>query len=307
MTEALIQGLLLGGFYAILAAGLSLMFGVMRIINLAHGDLAIVGAFGVIALTERTGLSPWLALALVLPVMALVGIALQRWLFARTLRAGILLPLLVTFGLGAVLQNTLYGAFGSEARSLGSALGDLAWASWELPGGIVVGQLPVITFVIAVAVLGALQLLLNHTRLGRAIRAAASDPEAAALCGVDARRVHRAAAAIAVALAGLAGAALAMQATVEPYGGPTLLIQAFEAVVIGGIGSLWGTLLGGVLLGVAQSLGALWSPQGFQLAGHLLFLAVLGARLWRNHRHQLGRPALPAWRHPRAARKAVRA
>lgn len=307
MTEALIQGLLLGGFYAILAAGLSLMFGVMRIINLAHGDLAIVGAFGVIALTERFGLSPWLALTLVLPVMALIGIALQRWLFARTLRAGILLPLLVTFGLGAVLQNTLYGVFGSEARSLGSALGELAWASWELPGGIVVGQLPVIIFVIAVVVLGALQLLLNHTRLGRAIRAAASDPEAAALCGVDARRVHRAAAAIAVALAGLAGAALAMQATVEPYGGPTLLIQAFEAVVIGGIGSLWGTLLGGVLLGVAQSLGALWAPQGFQLAGHLLFLAVLGARLWRQHRHQLGRPALPGWRQLRAARKAVRA
>jgi branched-chain amino acid transport system permease protein len=114
------------------------------------------------------------------------------------------------------------------------------------------------------------------------------------------------AAAIAVALAGLAGALLAMQATVEPYGGPMLLIQAFEAVVIGGIGSLWGTLLGGVLLGVAQSLGALWSPQGFQLAGHLLFLAVLGARLWRNHRHQLGRPALPRWRHP-SARKAARA
>jgi branched-chain amino acid transport system permease protein len=260
----------------------------------------------VIALTERFGLSPWLALALVLPVMALIGIGLQRWLFARTLRAGILLPLLVTFGLGAVLQNALYGVFGSEARSLGNALGDLAWASWELPGGIIVGQLPVIIFAIAVAVLAGLQLMLSYTRLGRAIRAAASDPEAAALCGVDATRVHRAAAAIAVALAGLAGALLAMQATVEPYGGPMLLIQAFEAVVIGGIGSLWGTLLGGVLLGVAQSLGALWSPQGFQLAGHLLFLAVLGARLWRQHRHQLGRPALPRWRHA-SARKAVRA
>jgi branched-chain amino acid transport system permease protein len=296
MIDALIQGLLLGGYYAILAAGLSLMFGVMRIINLAHGDLAIAGAFGVLALTEHLGLSPWTALALVLPVMALAGIVLQRWLFARTLRAGILLPLLVTFGLGAVLQNGLYGVFGSEARSLGNALGDLAWASWALPGGIIVGQLPVIVFLIAVAVLAGLQLMLSYTRLGRAIRAAASDPEAAALCGVDASRVHRAAAAIAVALAGLAGALLAMQATVDPYGGPMLLIQAFEAVVIGGIGSVWGTLLGGVLLGVAQSLGALWSPQGFQLAGHLLFLAVLGARLWRQHRHNLGRPALPGWR-----------
>lgn len=298
MIDALVQGLLLGGFYAILAAGLSLMFGVMRIINLAHGDLAIAGAFGVLALTEHAGLSPWTALAVVLPLAALAGMALQHWLFARTLRAGILLPLLVTFGLGAVLQNGLYGLAGSEARSLGNALGDLAWASWELPGGIVVGQLPVITFMLAVAVLAGLQVMLSATKLGRAIRCAASDPEAAALCGVDARHVHRAAAAIAVALAALAGALLAMRATVEPYGGPMLLIQAFEAVVIGGIGSLWGTLLGGVLLGVAQSLGALWAPQGFQLAGHLLFLAVLGARLWRQHRHMLGRPALPRIRRP---------
>lgn len=306
MIDALIQGLLLGGYYAILAAGLSLMFGVMRIINLAHGDLAMVGAFGVLALTEHAGLSPWTAVAAMLPALALLGIALQRWLFARTLQAGILLPLLVTFGLGTLLQNLLYGLFGSQARSLGEALGDLAWASWELPGGIVVGQLPVITFAIAVVVLAGLQLMLSRTRLGRAIRAAASDPEAAALCGVDARRVHRAAAAIAVALAGLAGALLAMRATVEPYAGPMLLIQAFEAVVVGGIGSLWGTLLGGVLLGLAQSLGALWSPQGFQLAGHLLFLAVLGLRLWRQHRHRLGRPALPGWR-GRVSRKAARA
>jgi branched-chain amino acid transport system permease protein len=301
MIEAVLQGILLGGHYAILAAGLSLMFGVMRIINLAHGDLAILGAYAVLMLVERLGVSPWWALVWVLPAMALLGMALQRWLFARTLRAGILLPLLVTFGLGAVLQNGLYGVFGSEARSLGTAIGGLSWASWTLPGGIVVGQLPVLTLALAVAVLASLQLMLTKTRLGRAIRAAASDPEAAALSGVDPRRVHRAAAAIAVALAALAGTLLAMQSLVEPYAGPMLLIQAFEAVVIGGIGSLWGTLLGGVLLGVAQSLGALVSPQGFQLAGHGLFLAVLGARLWRQHRHAQGRPWLPALRLRRAA------
>ena len=301
MIEALLQGVLLGGHYAILAAGLSLMFGVMRIVNLAHGDLAILGAYAVLMLVERFEMSPWWALVWVLPAMALLGMALQRWLFARTLRAGILLPLLVTFGLGAVLQNGLYGVFGSEARSLGNAIGNLSWASWTLPGGIVVGQLPVLSLGLAIAVLAGLQLMLSTTRLGRAIRAAASDPEAAALSGVDARQVHRAAAAIAVALAGLAGSLLAMRALVEPYAGPMLLIQAFEAVVIGGIGSLWGTLLGGVLLGVAQSLGALVSPQGFQLAGHVLFLAVLGGRLWRQHRHAQGRPWLPALRLRRAA------
>lgn len=292
MTDALVQGVLLGGYYAVLAAGLSLMFGVMRIINLAHGDLAMVGAYLVLALTAA-GLPWWGAALLALPVMALVGALLQRWVLARTLRAGVLLPLLVTIGLGALLQNLLYGVFGSEARSLADALGPLSWASWTLPGGIVVGQVPMLTLLLAVAVLAALQLMLQRSRLGRAIRASASDPEAAALNGVDAARVHRAAAGIAVALAALAGTLLALRATVEPYAGPLLLISAFEAVVIGGIGSLWGTLLGGVLLGLAQSLGAMVSPAGFQLAGHGLFLAVLGWRLWCQHRAAHGRSVWP--------------
>jgi branched-chain amino acid transport system permease protein len=221
---------------------------------------------------------------------------LQQWVLARTLRAGVLLPLLVTMGLGALIQNGLYGVFGSEARSLADALGELSWASWTLPGDIVVGQLPVLTLVLGVAVLAGLQGMLSWTRMGRSIRAASSDPEAAALCGVDAASVHRAAAAISVALAALAGAMLATRATIEPYAGPLLLIMAFEAVVIGGIGSLWGTLLGGILLGLAQSFGALVSPQGFQLGGHLLFLAVLGGRLWNQYRHGLG---LSIWPTPR--------
>lgn len=292
MTDALIQGTLLGGYYAVLAAGLSLMFGVMRIINLAHGDLAMAGAYGVLWLVGL-GWSPWLAVPVTVLVMGALGTLLQRWVLARTLLAGVLLPLLVTMGLGALIQNGLYGLFGSEARSLADALGELSWASWTLPGDIVVGQLPVLTLVLGVAVLGALQGLLSWTRLGRSIRAAASDPEAAALCGVDADQVHRAAAAISVGLAALAGVMLASRATVEPYGGPLMLILAFEAVVIGGIGSLWGTLLGGILLGLAQSLGALISPQGFQLGGHALFLAVLGIRLWRQHRHGLGLSGWP--------------
>ncbi|CAM8632846.1 LivH Branched-chain amino acid ABC-type transport system, permease components [Comamonadaceae bacterium] len=287
MMDALIQGTLLGGYYAVLAAGLSLMFGVMRIINLAHGDLAMLGAFLVLWLVGL-GWSPWLAVLATVPAMGVVGMLLQQWVLARTLRSGVLLPLLVTMGLGALIQNALYGVFGSEARSLADALGELSWASWTLPGDIIVGQLSVMTLVLGVAVLAALQALLSWTRLGRSIRAASSDPEAAALCGVDAGRVHRAAAAISVGLAALAGAMLATRATIEPYGGPLLLIMAFEAVVIGGIGSLWGTLLGGILLGLAQSFGALVSPQGFQLGGHLLFLAVLGVRLWKQYRDGLG-------------------
>ena len=302
MIDALIQGTLLGGYYAVLAAGLSLMFGVMRIINLAHGDLAMVGAFLVLWLVGL-GWSPWLAIVVAVPVMGAGGMLLQQWVLARTLRSGVLLPLLVTMGLGALIQNGLYGVFGSEARSLADALGELSWASWTLPGGIVVGRLPVLTLVLGVAVLAGLQAMLSWTRVGRSIRAASSDPEAAALCGVNAASVHRAAAAISVGLAALAGAMLATRATIEPYAGPLLLIMAFEAVVIGGIGSLWGTLLGGVLLGLAQSFGALVSPQGFQLGGHLLFLAVLGGRLWTQYRHGLGLSIWPSPRRttPRAA------
>jgi len=288
MLDAALQGILLGGYYAVLAAGLSLMFGVIRFINLAHGDLAILGAYLVLFCAERFGLSPWLALVLVLPVMGLFGWVLQGALFARTMRGGFLLPLLTTFGLGAVLQNGMFGLFGSDARSLGNAIGSLSWESWQLPFGISLGKLPVITFGIAVFVLVALQLVLSHTRLGRAIRATSADAEAAELVGVDARTVHRAAAAIAVALAGLAGALLAMRALVNPYAGPAQLIFAFEAVVIGGIGSLWGTLVGGIILGVAQSFGSLLSPQWFQLAGHVVFLGVLGARLYFSHAGRRG-------------------
>lgn len=288
MLDALIQGILLGGYYAILAAGLSLMFGVVRFINLAHGDLSILGAFLALFAVEVLGLDPWVAVVLVLPVMALIGWLLQAVLFARTIKGGFLLPLLTTFGLGAVLQNGMFGLFGSDTKSLGNHIGNLSWSSWQLPFDISVGKLPVITFAIAVAVLVTLQIVLSHTKLGRAIRATSSDPEAAELSGVNARNVHRAAAAIAVALAGLAGAFLAMRAQINPYAGPAQLIFAFEAVVIGGIGSLWGTLIGGIVLGVAQSLGATFSAQWFQLSGHLVFFGVLGVRLYMAHAHHRG-------------------
>jgi branched-chain amino acid transport system permease protein len=289
MLDALVQGVLLGGYYALLAAGLSLMFGVVRFINLAHGDLAILGAYLCITLVSKLGVNPWLAALLVIPVMAALGWVLQATLFQRTLKGGPLMPLLTTFGLGAVLQNGIYGGWGSNTVSLGNAIGPLSYASWSVPVlNISVGVLPVLTFASALVLLLALQALLHHSRLGRAIRATASDAEAAQLSGIDTLRVHRAAAAIAVALASVAGVFLAMRGLVEPYSGPVQLIFAFEAVVIGGIGSLRGTLIGGVVLGVAQSLGALLAPQWFQLAGHLVFLLVLGARMLQEFVHMRG-------------------
>lgn len=279
--QALIQGVLLGGYYAIIAVGLSLMVGVVRFINLAHGDLAVLGALLTIALVQVAGLPLPVALAIMLPVMALLGWVMHAALFERAMRGGLLLPILVTIGLGAALQNGMFGIWGSNTRSLGADIGNLSWASWTLPGGILVGQLPVIIFGTAIVVIGALHLMLKHTKLGRAIRATAADPEAAEICGVDARRAHRAAAAIAVALAALAGAFLAMRGQVTPYSGPVQLIFAFEAVVIGGIGSIWGTLIGGIVLGVSQALGGVISNQASLLAGHLVFVAVLVWRLSR--------------------------
>jgi branched-chain amino acid transport system permease protein len=282
MLEAVIQGTLLGGYYAVLAAGLSLMFGVVRFINLAHGDMAVLGAMIALWLVQALGLGVGLAIAITLPLMAALGWLLQRFIFERALAGGFLIPILTTIGLGAALQNAMFGVFGSDTKSLGAHIGTLSWASWQLPGGIYLGQLPVYMFLTAVLVLAALHLMLTRTAYGRAVRATSTDPEAAALCGIDARKVHRGTAAIAVALAGLAGIFLALRAQVTPFVGPMLLIFAFEAVVIGGIGSLRGTLIGGIALGVAQALSGLISPQFSVLGGHCVFLMVLVCRLMQG-------------------------
>ncbi len=278
LTSAIIQGTLLGGYYAIIAAGLSLMVGVVRFINLAHGDMAVLGALITISLVGALGISVLWAIVIMLPCMALLGWVMHATLFDRAMKGGFLLPILVTIGLGAAMQNGMFGIWGSNTRSLGADIGSLSWASWFLPGGIIVGKLPVIIFATAVLVVGALHVMLRKTKLGRAIRATASDPEAAEMCGIDARQAHRAASAIAVTLAALAGVFLAMRGQVTPYSGPAQLIFAFEAVVIGGLGSLWGTLIGGIVLGLSQSLGGLISAQASLLTGHLVFIAVL---IWR--------------------------
>jgi branched-chain amino acid transport system permease protein len=277
--DQLIQGVLLGGYYALIACGLSFMYGVMRIINLAHGSLAVLAAFALFVLADRYGISPFLGLVVVLPGMAAIGWGLHRAVLERSLRGGFLLPLLSTFGLSIVIDNLLFQAFGADTRSLAPYIGSLSYDSWPLTEDIAIGQLAAGTFAVAVLVLGGLHLFLARTPLGRAIRAVAEDPDTVGLVGIDARRVSAIAAAIALAAVGLAGAALAMRATFDPYAGAPQLIFAFEAAVIGGAGSLWGTLAGGVVLGVAQSVGAQIIPQGFLIGGHLVFLVILLTRL----------------------------
>lgn len=279
-VNQILQGILLGGYYALLACGLSFMFGVMRIINLAHGSLAVVAAYLLFALAERSEIHPFVGLAAVAPAMAAVGWILHRLVFERSARAGELVPILSTFGLAIVLDNSLFARFGADTRSLAPYIDTLSYDSWTLPGDISVGQLSLLTFGVAVVLLGGLHLLLGRTDLGRRIRAAAADSDTAQLVGVNARAVYASATVIAMITVAIAGAFMAMRATFDPYTGPQQLIFAFEAVVIGGAGSLWGTLIGGVVLGVAQSIGAQIHPQGFLIAGHVVFLVILLARLY---------------------------
>ena len=275
--NAIIQGVMLGGLYALFASGLSLMFGVMRIINLAHGDIAILGAYLMWELVDRSAMSPFLAALIILPVMLVLGYALQILLLERSLQGGPLVPLLTTFGLAIVIQNVLLQVFSPDVQSLGGNAGEITTASWQITDELSIPGLGVLTLAVAVAALAGLQLLLSRTRLGREMRATAQDPDTAQLVGINARDVYAKATAIAVATAALAGLFLAIRSTFEPSSGPTQLIFAFEAVVIGGFGSLWGTLVGGIVLGVAQAIGEQINPQYSILAGHLIFLAVLAS------------------------------
>lgn len=274
--NAILQGVLLGGLYALLAAGLSLMFGVMRIVNLAHGALAVGAAYIGLVLVESTGISPFLAMVVVVPVMAALGYLLQWGILNRALSMSGLAPLLAAFGLAVVLTQLMQLGFTSDSRSLPT--GDLSIASIQISSELSIGVLPLITFVVAVAVILGLQMFISKAPLGRAMRAASDDPDTVNLMGIDNRHVYSLATAIALGTVGLAGMFLGVRGNFDPNYGQAMLIFAFEAVIIGGLGSLWGTLVGGVVLGVAQSLGSQVNPSYGVLVGHLVFLALLAFR-----------------------------
>jgi branched-chain amino acid transport system permease protein len=275
-VNAVVQGILLGGLYALFACGLSLMFGVMRIVNLAHGDLAVLAAFAAYSLATATPLGVLGATLLVLPAFGVFGYLVQRGLIQRSISVGPLSTLLVTFGLSVVIQNLLLSGYSADTRSIDP--GSLVSASLKISDELSVSYLAVITFGLAIVVLVGLQLFLGRSRIGRMVRAASDDPEAATLQGADPRHIYGVATAIAFATVALAGLMFAMRSSFDPSIGPTRLLFAFEAVVIGGLGSLWGTLLGGMVLGLAQSLGAQYDPALTLLAGHVIFLAVLAFR-----------------------------
>ena len=274
-ASAIVQGTLLGGLYALFAAGLSLIFGVMRLVNIAHGDLIVLAAYLGLSTTVMLGIHPFVALLIVMPAMAGIGYVLQRGILNRTLGDDILPPLLVTFGLSVIIQNALLEGYSADPQKLNAGLVETA----SVPlGGLTVGVLPLLTFGIAVAVIAALQFMFYRTSLGRAFRATSDNSDIAQLMGLNKAHVFGMAMALALAVTAIAGILLGVRTSFDPSVGGARLIFGFEAVIIGGLGNLWGTLAGGIILGVAQTIGAKIDPGWQLLFGHIAFLGVLAVR-----------------------------
>ena len=271
--DTLLQGVLLGGRYALMAIGLSLAFGVMRLVNVAHGDFILLAAYLALVTMTALGCPPLLTLIIIVPLMAALGYGLQRALLNRTVGRDIMPGLLVTFGLSVILQNGLLEGFSADSQRLQA--GNLSSASFTLFETLPIGWFPLLTLGLAIAVIAAIELLMQRTPLGRAFRAAADDPEVVALMGYDSRHIYGLAMALAFAAAGLAAVLFGIGTTFDPSFGPPQLLFSFEAVIIGGMGSLWGTLAGGIVLGIAQAIGFRIDPGWGFLFGHAMFLIIL--------------------------------
>jgi branched-chain amino acid transport system permease protein len=274
--DALIQGVLLGNLYALFAAGLSLMFGVMRLVNLAHGDLIVLAAFAILVVASKLGLDPFAAVLVAIPILFVIGFALQHVLLNRALGRDLLPPLLVTFGLSIIIQNGLLQIFSADSQRLRS--GAIETASIPLGGGIAIGVVPLLTLLSAIAVIVFLNLIFYRTAIGRAFRATSDDLEVAQLMGIDHRLIFAKAMGLAFVVITIAALYLGLQANFDPTIGPARLLYAFEAVIIGGLGSFWGTLAGGVVVGLAQTIGARIDPEWQILSGHIAFLVMLVLR-----------------------------
>lgn len=273
--DGLIQGVLLGGLYAQYALGMALMFGVMRIVNISHGDLMVLLALIGVSLAVSLGLGPFVLLLLLVPIAGAIGYVLQRAILNRVVSQDPLPSIIATFGLSIALQNAMLQIWSADTRSIPG--GGIEQASWQI-GPFFIGVLPVIVLVAATVLTGGIDTLMRFTRFGRALRASAADVEAAALTGVNPKSVYALATALAVGILGFAAVFQGLRSTVAPSDGPAQLIYAFEAVIIGGMGSIWGAFVGSMVLGVSQSIGFRINPGFGVLAGHLVFLAVLAFR-----------------------------
>ena len=274
--NSIIQGILVGGLYALFAAGLSLIFGVMRLVNIAHGDLIILSAFLGLTISTSLNLHPFISLIVVIPIMSIFGYVLQRGILNKTLGNDILPPLLVTFGLSVIIQNSLLEIYTADPQKMNA--GVIEVASLRLPGGLSIGWYPLIMFVISILIIGILQFVFYKTALGRAFRATSDNQEIAQLMGLSKNHIFGLAMAISMIVVTIAGIFLGVRTSFDPAAGPSRLIFGFEAVIIGGLGNLWGTLIGGIILGVSQNIGAKINPGWQILAGHIAFIIVLAFR-----------------------------
>jgi branched-chain amino acid transport system permease protein len=270
-----LQGIFLGGAYALTAVGLSLMFGVMRMVNLAHGDLAVCGTYLATTVMAAFGVPLWAALLIMVPLAFVFGLFLQLSLFGRALRSGTTAPLLVTFGLSVIIENLLLQTYSANTRGVPAGRLDVAAVH---VGGLVLPWLAMLKLILALVVIGGLSVLLRYTAWGRRVRATSDDQAVARLQGIRVRPLFASVTGIAIAAAALAGTLNAVTTGVYPALGALTLIFAFEAVIIGGLGSLWGTLLGGMLLGITQVVVSQVSVPYAVLASQLLFLVVLAVR-----------------------------
>ncbi|WP_417409185.1 branched-chain amino acid ABC transporter permease [Hoeflea sp.] len=273
--DALVQGVLLGGMYAQYALGMALMFGVMRIVNISHGDLVILLSLIGISIAMAWGLGPLPVLIILVPLAVMMGWVLQKAVLNKVVGDDPLPSLIATFGLSIALQNLMLQIWSANSRSLPGQ--GIESQSIEI-GGIYIGLLPLIVLAVATGLTGGLDLVLKRTRFGRALRAASADVEAAAMTGINTRAVYAMATAVAVGILGFAAVFQALRSTVAPADGPAQLIYAFEAVIIGGMGSVWGAFIGSMVLGISQAIGFRIDPGFGVLAGHLVFLIVLATR-----------------------------
>jgi len=272
MAETFLNGLMLGALYAVFGLGLSLSLGVMRMINIAHGDLIVVGAYLTSVVMSAIGIGPFAALVLVVPMMFGLGWVMQILLLNRVVGRDALAPLLLTFGLSIVLQNILHELFTADTRSLQA--GDLASLGFEF-GGVSIGVLPLLSTAASFALLGVTHWLIGHTHFGRQARAVSDDPDTARLVGVNDRRFFAVVTGFIFSLIGMAAVLYALRTPFSPTAGPERLLYSFEAVVLGGLGNIWGTLFGGLVIGVAQLFGAKISSGLGPFFGHLVFLIAL--------------------------------
>ncbi len=273
IVDTIIQGVLLGGLYALFAIGLSITYGVMRVVNIAHGDFMVLAAYLALWPVTHLHMHPFVAIAPIVVLMFCLGYTVQRVILNRTMGPNFLAPMLATFGMSIILRNGLQQIYHSDSRSF--QIGDFGTESLHLGESLAIGKFPLLVFVVSVILVFLTSLLFTHTKIGMALRATSDDPETAGLMGIKAKRTYAIALGISFALVAVGGIFAGIRTTFTPESGPASLLYAFEAVVIGGMGSLWGTFAGAVILGVAQGVGAQFGAGFGVLAGHLVFLAVL--------------------------------